>query len=100
MTTPTPSEDVRVSSNITIKVLDAGTIYSEQTGHYPVTLSIGNTYIMVFYHQATNVILAELIKSRTTAEVIRARDNVYKFLTSRNFKPTYQIPDNKCSDAL
>ena len=32
MMTPTPSEDVQASSNITIKVLDVGTIYSIKQG--------------------------------------------------------------------
>ena len=100
MKTPSPNENVREQSVTTMRVLDVGTLYSDQTGRFPVTSSRGNKYIMVFYHPATNAILAEPIKNRSTAELIRAQDKIHKFLTSRNFKPTYQILDNECPEAL
>ena len=72
MKTPSPNENVREQSVTTMRVLDVGTLYSDQTGRFPVTSGRGNKYIMVFYHPATNAILAEPIKNRSTAELIRA----------------------------
>jgi hypothetical protein len=53
-------------------MIDAGQIYTDQTGRFPVVSSKGNTYIMVLYEYDGNVILAEPIKIRTTAELLRA----------------------------
>jgi hypothetical protein len=49
-------------------MIDAGQIYTDQTGRFPVIFSKGNTYIMVLYEYYGNAILAEPIKNRTAPE--------------------------------
>ena len=76
-------EDIRENNCVHIQVLDTGKIYCDQTGRFPVTSSRGNKYIMVLFHPETNAILAEPIKNRSTAGLIRAQTKIYQFLTSR-----------------
>jgi hypothetical protein len=45
--------------------LDAGQIYTDQTGRFPVVSSKGNKYIMILYDYDSNAILAQPIKYRT-----------------------------------
>ena len=45
--------------------IDAGKIYTDQTGRFPVVSSKGNKYIMVLYDYDSNAILAKPIKDRT-----------------------------------
>jgi hypothetical protein len=52
--------------------INAGQIYSDQTGRFPVIFSKGNKYIMVLYEYDGNAILAEPIKNRTAADLLRA----------------------------
>jgi hypothetical protein len=64
----------------------AGQIYTDQTGRFPVISSEGNKYIMVLYEYGGNVILAEPIKNRTSAELLRAFKVIEKKLTARGLK--------------
>ena len=64
------------------------------------SLQAEETNMVWLYHPATNAILVEPIKSRATAELIRSQDKIYKFLISRNYKPTYQVLDNECPEVL
>jgi hypothetical protein len=45
--------------------IDAGQIYTDQTGRFPVVSSKGNKYIMILYDYDSNAILAQPIKDRT-----------------------------------
>jgi hypothetical protein len=47
--------------------IDAGQIYTDQTGRFPVVSSKGNKYIMMLYDYDSNAILAQHIKDRTAA---------------------------------
>jgi hypothetical protein len=42
--------------------IDAGQIFTDQTGRFPVVSSKGNKYIMILYDYASNAILAQPIK--------------------------------------
>jgi hypothetical protein len=53
-------------------IIDAGQIYTDQTGRLPVVLSKGNKYIMILYDYDSNAILAQPIKDRTAPELLRA----------------------------
>jgi hypothetical protein len=44
------------------EIIDAGQIYTDQTGRFPVVSSKENTYIMVLYEYDGKAILAETIK--------------------------------------
>jgi hypothetical protein len=52
--------------------IDAGQIYNDQTGRFPVVSSKGNKYIMILYDYDSNAILAQPIKDRTAPELLRA----------------------------
>jgi hypothetical protein len=52
--------------------INAGQIYTDQTGRFHVISSKVNKYIMVFYEYDGNSILAEPIKNRTAPELLRA----------------------------
>jgi hypothetical protein len=45
--------------------INAGQIYTDQNGRFPVISRKGNKYIMVLYEYDGNAILAEPIKNRT-----------------------------------
>jgi hypothetical protein len=52
--------------------IDAGQIYTDQTGRFPVVSSKGNKYIMILYEYDINAILAKPIKDRTAPELLKA----------------------------
>jgi hypothetical protein len=52
--------------------IDAGQIYTDQTGIFPVVSSRGNKYIMILYDYDSNAILAKPIKDRTAPELLKA----------------------------
>jgi hypothetical protein len=52
--------------------IDAGQIYTDQTGRFPVVSSKGNKYIMILYDYDRNTILANPIKDRTSPDLLRA----------------------------
>jgi hypothetical protein len=52
--------------------IDAGQIYTDQTGRFPVVSSKGNTYIMILYDYDSNTILAQPIKDITAPELLKA----------------------------
>ena len=58
------------TNEVFIKVTEIeGNIYTDQTGRFPVTPSLGNTYIMVAYGYGFNTINMEAIKSRTGGDL-------------------------------
>jgi hypothetical protein len=52
--------------------IDAGQIYTDQKGRFPVFFSKGNKYIMILYDYDSNAILAQPIKDRTAPELLKA----------------------------
>jgi hypothetical protein len=75
-------------------------IFSDQTGHFPITSSRGNKYIMVVYDYDSNAILTEPLTSRTEMELLRAYTKLHTFLTKRGLKPVLQKLDNKAPGKL
>jgi hypothetical protein len=67
--------------------IDSGQISTDQTGRFPVVSSKGNKYIMVLYDYDGNAILAEPIKNRTSAELLRAFQVLENKLTARGLQP-------------
>jgi hypothetical protein len=53
-------------------VLDAGQIYTDQTGRFPVISSRGNVSIMVLYEYDGNAIMAEPIENNKSGELLRS----------------------------
>jgi hypothetical protein len=80
--------------------IDAGQIYTDQTGRFPVISRKGNKYIMVLYECDGNAILAEPIRNRTAPELLRAFQVMEKRLTARGFQPKLMRLDNEASQLL
>jgi hypothetical protein len=57
---------------INAAIVDAGKIYTDQTGRFPVISSKVNVYIMVLYEYNGNSIMAEPIKNNKAAELLRS----------------------------
>jgi hypothetical protein len=80
--------------------IDAGQIYTDQTGRFPVVSSKGNKYIMILYDYDSNAILAKPIKYRTAPELLRAFQVMEQKLVDRGLKPKLMKLDNEASKLL
>jgi hypothetical protein len=80
--------------------IDAGQIYTDQTGRFPVVSSKGNKYIMILYDYDSNAILAQPIKDRTAPELLRAFQVIEQELVSRGLKPKLMKLDDEASKFL
>jgi hypothetical protein len=80
--------------------IDAGQIYTDQTGRLSVVSSKGNKYIMIVYDYDSNAILAQLIKDRTAPELLRAFQFMEQELVARGLKPKLIKMDNEVSKLL
>jgi hypothetical protein len=80
--------------------IDAGQIYTDQTGRFPVVSSKGNKYIMVLYDYYSNSILAQPIKDRTAPELLKAFQVMEQELVARGLKPKLMKLDNGASKLL
>jgi hypothetical protein len=80
--------------------IDAGQIYTDQTGIFPVVSSKGNKYIMILYDYDSNVILAQPIKDRTAPELLKAFQVMEQALVARVLRPKLMKLDNEASKLL
>jgi hypothetical protein len=80
--------------------IDAGQIYTDQTGRFPVGSSKGNKYIMVLYGYDINAILEQPIKNRTRPELLKAFQVMEQELMARGLKPKLMKLDNEASKLL
>jgi hypothetical protein len=80
--------------------IDAGQIYTDQTGRFPVVSSKGNKYIMILYDYDRNAIMAQPIKDRTAPELLRAFQIMEQELVAHGFKPKLMKLDNEASKLL
>jgi hypothetical protein len=80
--------------------IDAGQIYTDQTGRFPVVSSRGNKYIMILYDYDSNAILAQPIKDRTASELLKAFQVMEQELVARGLKPKLVKLDNEASKLL
>jgi hypothetical protein len=80
--------------------IDAGQIYSDQTGRFPVVSSKGNKYIMILYDYDSNAILAQPIKYRTAPKLLKAFQVMEQELVDRGLKPKLMKLDNEASKLL
>ena len=62
-------------------------IFTDQTGRFPTTSSLGNKYILTLFDTDTNTILVEPLKNKSKEELTRAQEKLYNYLTERGFKP-------------
>jgi hypothetical protein len=80
--------------------IDAGQIYTDQTGRFPMVSSKGNTYIMIVYDYDSNAILAQPIKDRTAPELLKSFQVMEQELVARGLKPSLMKLDNEASKLL
>jgi hypothetical protein len=80
--------------------IDAGQIYTDQTGRLPVVSSKGNKYIMVLYDYDSSAILANPIKDRTAPELLKAFHFMEQELVARGLTPKLMKLDNEASTLL
>jgi hypothetical protein len=80
--------------------IDAGQIYTDQTGRFTVVSSKGNKYIMVLYDYDSNAILAQPIKYRTAPELLEAFQIMEQVLLTRGLKPKLMKLDSEASKLL
>jgi hypothetical protein len=83
-----------------VATIDAGQIYTDQTGRFPVVSSRGNKYIMILYDYDSNAILAQPIKDRTAPELLKAFQVMEQELVARGLKPKLMKLDNEASKLL
>jgi hypothetical protein len=80
--------------------INAGQIYMDQTGIFPVVSSKGNKYIMILYDYDSNAILAKPIKDRTAPESLKAFQFMEQELAARGLQPKLMKLDNEESKLL
>jgi hypothetical protein len=80
--------------------IDAGQIYTDQTGIFPVVSSKGKKYIMILYDYDSNAILAQPIKYRTAPELLRAFRVMEQELVARGLQPKLMKLENEASKLL
>jgi hypothetical protein len=78
----------------------AATIYTDQTGRFPVVSSKCNKFIMILYDNDSNAILAQPIKDRTVPELLRAFQAMERELVARGLKPKLMKLENEASKLL
>ena len=75
-------------------------VFSDQTGRFPTTSSLGSKYVLVLYDYGTDAILAEPLKNKTQEELLAKQIKLHKYLSDRGYKPCTQILDNECPGKL
>jgi hypothetical protein len=80
--------------------INAGQIYTDQRGRFPVVSSKGNRYIMILYDYDSNAILAQPIKDRMAPELLRAFQVMEQELVARGLTPKLMKLDNEASKLL
>jgi hypothetical protein len=64
-----------------------GNIFTNQTGHFPITSNRGHVYVVVFYIFDTNKICSIPINNCSKEELLCAYREIYAWLTLRRFSP-------------
>jgi hypothetical protein len=76
------------------------TMFSNQTGQFPMRSQQGNKYIMVMVEIDSNAILVEPMKSHKDEEMIHAYNALLLRLKRAGIVPKKHVLDNKVSDNM
>ena len=76
------------------------TVYSNQPGKFPVRLTRGYRYQMVMVHIDFNAVLAESMRNRSAAKMIRPYLALIAQVRRAGFVVTKHVLDNECSEEL
>ncbi len=91
--TPKKMQDVYLKIHIASE-----TMYTDQSGRFPATLSSGNQYIMVLVEVNRNYTDAEPMKNRTSESMIKAYIALWTRLTATGvIQPTTHLLVNEAS---
>ena len=93
-------EEVQLFIGATIGEQNTGTVYTDQTGNFPVRSFQGNKCQFVAYDYRSNAILVRPLKDQTDKSLLEAFEDVYEYLTTRGFKPRLNVMDNQCSKTI
>ena len=81
--------------DICISINDAKeTIYTDQTGTFPVTSKKGNKYIMILCEIDNNVIMSEAMRNRSSGEIYRNYLILMQRLKSTGIRPKKDVLEN------
>ena len=98
-----PEEDVQeveLFIEATTGEQNPGTIYTDQTGHFPVRSFHGKMCQFVEYDYRGNAILVCALTDQTDKSMLEAFQDVYEYLTKRGFQPKLNVMDNQCSKTI
>jgi hypothetical protein len=92
--------DFELFIGATIVEKNNGTLYTNQTGAFPITSYCSNKYQFVAYEYRSNAILVCALKDQSDKSLIAAPRDIYEYLTDRGFQPKLNAMDNQCSKAI
>ena len=76
---------------------DTRKVYTDFSGRLTVTSNRGMQFMLILYVYDTNNVLAEHIKTRSDADMLRVYDVLYGTLENALQAPTLNITDNESS---
>ena len=84
--------------DIYIAINDAKeTMYTDQTGAFPVTSNKGNKYIMILCEIDNNVIMSEAMQNRSSGVIFRTYLVLMHRIKAAGIRPEKNVPDNEFS---
>ncbi len=90
---------MRKHNDVYVRVEEArDTMYTDQTGAFPVQSKRGSRYIMVLCEMDNNIIMSEAMKNRSSAEMISAYRKLMRRLKAAGLKPKKHVLDNEASE--
>jgi hypothetical protein len=92
--------EVELFIGATIAEQNEGTIYTDNTGRFPIQSFHGKKVQFVAYEYRSNAILVQALRDETDKSMLDAFQDIYKYLTDRGFKPKLNVMDNQCSKAV
>jgi hypothetical protein len=75
-----------------------GRAHSDATGALPQRGRTGALYLIVFYHEDSNIIHVETSKSRTGNDLLAALQRAVKFFSDYGAPPSLILMDNECAE--
>ena len=87
--------------DVYLRVFDATkrSMYTDQTGQFPIMSRKGNKYMMVAVELDGNYIDVEVMKQRTTAELIKAYRKIYqRWKDTSVISPNWHVLDNEAPE--
>ncbi len=81
-------------------IMPIATLFTNDLGRFPIRAMSGNQYIMLAYHDATNVILVQPFQSQADHHRIPAYNTLVARLKARGLTVDRQVLDNQASQAM